>query len=365
MSRLQARFLIEYSSFRLTAEFSLPTEGTIAVFGPSGSGKTTLLRCLAGLIRSPSGFLQFDNEVWQDEAKGIFVPIHRRAIGLVFQEARLFPHLSIKRNLTYGMSRVSLQHRRISLDRVVDLLGVEPFLDRRPHQLSGGEQQRVAIGRALLRSPCLLLMDEPLASLDIQRRREILPFIQRVHQELTMPIVYVSHDLSEILQLAKSLILLKEGRVAAVGPIQEIFGRLDLPGVVEPGVVGSILDTQVAAHEPEFGLSRVECFGHSLFVPHQNLPVGAPLRLHVLARDVSVVTHFPQTQTSVLNVLEATVVEIGRSRSDQYAVEVKLDVGCPLLATITRKSLHHLNLKKGQVVYAHVKAVALSQDFRE
>lgn len=363
MNKLHARFVIDYPSFHLVTEFSLPAAGPIAVFGPSGSGKTTLLRCLAGLTRSPSGFLYFDNEAWQDEAKGIFVPPHQRKIGLVFQEARLFPHLSIWKNLTYGMNRVSSQHRRVSLAQVVDLMGVEPLLDRRPHQLSGGEQQRVAIGRALLRSPSLLLMDEPLASLDIQRKREILPFIQRIHQELTMPILYVSHDLSEILQLAKSLILLKDGCVVAVGPLEEIISRLDLPRFVEPGVLGSILDTQVVSHEPEFGLSRVECFGHSLFVPYQDLPVGAPLRLHVLAKDVSLVPCFSQTKTSVLNVLEATVVEIVRSSSDQYAVEIKLDVGCPLLAIITRKSLNDLNLKEGQVVYAHVKAVALSQDF--
>lgn len=362
MSNLLVRFDVSYSSFRLQVDLNTPAEGVTAIFGASGSGKTTLLRCLAGLERSPTGFVCLGEDVWQDESQQQFVSLSHRPIGYVFQEPRLFPHLNVRSNLVYGLTRISGQDRRVSFDHVIELLGLTALLNRYPHKLSGGEQQRVAIARAVLTSPKLLLMDEPLSSLDNARKREILPFIQQLGRELDIPIIYVSHAINEILQLASTLVLLKEGNVVAVGPIQDVFCRLNLRGVFDQTIVGAVLDTIVAGHEPEFDLTRVEFMGTSLYVPRQDVLRGAPLRLHILAKDVSIVTGIPHAQTSVLNVLKATVVEIGEAVSGQYSVDVKLNVGCPLLASITRKSLVHLGLRPGQQVYAHIKAVALSQD---
>ena len=203
MSRLIARFDVDYSSFHLDVDVDVPAAGITAVFGQSGSGKTTLLRCLAGLERSPTGFMRVGDDVWQDESRHRYEPISRRRIGYVFQEPRLFPHLSVRSNLTYGFNRTPVPDRRLSVEQVVDVLGIAHLLDRRPHKLSGGEQQRVAIGRALLTSPKLLLLDEPLSSLDSQRKREIMPFIQGLYKELNIPVVYVTHSLHEILQLAQ------------------------------------------------------------------------------------------------------------------------------------------------------------------
>ncbi len=360
MSQLDARFHIDYPGFRFDVACRVPLDGLIAVFGSSGSGKTTLLRCIAGLTRAPSGFLQFDEAVWQDDARGVFLPVERRRVGVVFQEARLFPHLTVTQNLTYGMKRSGPSSRRIEFDHVSALLRLEPLFQRRVSHLSGGEQQRVAIGRALLRNPQLLLMDEPLASLDRQRKQEILPFLQQLNREFRIPVLYVSHDLHEVLQLANHMVLLKEGRVAATGPIQDVFARLDLPELVESNAVGAILETRIVEHEPHFGLTRVEFLGQSLFLPQQALPPGAPLRVQILSRDVSLTVGAPLAASSTLNALEATITEVSESPGDPYAVEVKLDVGSPLLAMITRKSFHQLRLKPGQTVHASFKAVALN-----
>lgn len=228
MSELQARFDVAYPNFRLSVELSVPAAGVTAMFGPSGCGKTTVLRCLAGLERSPAAYMRLGAEVWQDESRNFFLRPSHRAVGYVFQELRLFPHLSIRNNLNYGFRRTPRRERRVSFDHVLHLLDLAPLLDRRPHQLSGGEQQRVAIGRALLTSPKLLLFDEPLSSLDLARKREILPFIQRLDHELGIPIVYVSHSLGEILQISQTLVLLKDGKVAAVGPIHEVLAGFGL-----------------------------------------------------------------------------------------------------------------------------------------
>lgn len=359
MNTLTARFDVQYATFHLRAAVDIPMQGVTAIFGPSGCGKTTFLRCMAGLERSSRGVIRFGDVVWQDEARRIFLPVVKRPIGYVFQEPRLFPHLSVRANLMYGFKRIPRKQRRLSVEGIVEILDLHGLLTRRPHHLSGGEQQRVAIGRALLTSPALLLMDEPLSSLDMTRKNEILPFLQRLNQDLRVPVLYVSHDLNEILQLADHVVVIKEGDVVATGTIQDVFARLDLPGLVEPNVVGAVIETMVAAHEPQFGLTRVEFSGRSLCIPQQALPVGTSLRVQILARDVSLVVGVPASQSSVLNALEARVIEIRESRSDPYTVKVKLDVGCPLLAMITRKSLHQLKLHPGQKVQAHFKAVAL------
>ncbi|MDR4496049.1 MAG: molybdenum ABC transporter ATP-binding protein [Nitrospirales bacterium] len=363
MSELTARFDVTFPTFRLQVNASIPLEGITVVFGPSGCGKTTLLRCFAGLIRSPSGFLSLGAHVWQDETTRLFLPLSQRPVGYVFQEPRLFPHLNVRSNLLYGWNRTPISERRISLDQVVAILGLEPLLERRATHLSGGEQQRVAIGRALLTSPRLLLMDEPLSSLDVQRKREIIAFIQRLDKEFKIPIIYVSHALPEVVQLAKTLLLLKEGRLIAMGPLGEIFSQVGVRHVISDSHIGAVIDTRVADHDVEFSLTTLTFTGGQLSVPHQHCAVGESLRVQILARDVSLVANPPAFQTSVLNVLVATVMEIGPIEADQPFVDIKLDIGCPLLATITRKSLAALKLHLGQKVHAQIKAVALTHDF--
>lgn len=363
MTRLIARFDVAYPDFRLQAELNVPAAGILALFGPSGSGKTTLVRCLAGLERAPNGFLCLGDDVWQDESRDIYVPISRRSIGYVFQDARLFSHLNVRSNLTYGFNRTPIHQRKISVEQVVDILDIEPLLDRRPHKLSGGEQQRIAIGRALLTSPRLLLLDEPLSSLDGERKREILPFIRRLYQELQIPIVYVSHSINEILQLAHQVMFLRQGKIVALGPLSEVFSRLDLHRTLGPNPIGGVIDATVAAHEPEFGLTRLQFNGQSLYVPFRPLDVGESLRVHILSSDVSLVLCSSALSTSALNMLDATIIEI--KEADQTTVDILLDVGCPLVASITRKSLLHLGLKTGQRLSAQIKAMALIEELTD
>jgi molybdate transport system ATP-binding protein len=363
MSRLVARFNVHYPSFRLNVGLDVPTSGITVLFGPSGSGKTTLLRCLAGLERAPDGFMQLGNDVWQNEAQGVCVPLSARPIGYVFQEPRLFPHYNVRSNLLYGYKRISSEERRISIDQVVTILGIGHLLERRTHNLSGGEQQRVAIGRALLTSPKLLLLDEPLASLDIQRKQEILPFIQRLHAELRIPVMYVSHAISEILQLADRVVLMKQGKLVGAGALNEVLTSLEFRGSFGSHRIGAVLDARVASHEPQYGLTQLEFKGQSLFVPLQPVAMRELLRVHILSSDVSLVVGRTNSPTSVLNILEATIIEI--REMDQSSVDVLLDIGAPLVASITRKSLANLGLKPGQQVYAHIKAVALNEELTE
>lgn len=363
MSRLLARFDLEYAAFHLHVDLDLPISGITAIFGPSGSGKTTLLRCLAGLERAPHGFMQVGNDVWQDENIGLCLPLFKRPIGYVFQEPRLFPHYDVRANLLYGYKRVPPAARRITPEQVVEILGIDHLLDRRIHKLSGGEQQRVAIGRALLTSPKLLLLDEPLASLDLQRKHELLPFIRRLHEELHIPVMYVSHAIAEILQLADRIVLLQEGRVVGVGPLNEVLTSLQFRGSFGSHRVGAVLDAHVASHDPLYGLTQLEFKGQSLFVPLQPVAVGQSMRVHVLSSDVTLVIGRTDSPTSVLNILEATIIEI--REMNQSSVDVLLDIGSPLVASITKKSLGALGLKAGQQVFAHIKAVALNEELTD
>lgn len=362
MSTLAAEFDVRYPGFHLQAKLEIPVTGVTAIFGPSGCGKTTLLRCLAGLERSPCGLLRFRQAVWQDETQGVFLPISQRSIGYVFQEPRLFPHLSVQSNLVYGLKRIPSEQRKLSFYQIVDILDLGKLLTRRPHNLSGGEQQRVAIGRALLTSPELLLMDEPISSLDLKRKREILLFIQRLDVELRIPIIYVSHSLREVLQLATTLVMLKEGKVTGVGPLGEVFAQVDSRSFMEESHIGAVIDSTVAAQDREFGLTKLMFEGRHLYVPHQALSIGNRLRVQILSRDVSIVARAPTFQSSVLNILEATVTDIGTIDVNHPFVDIQLDVGVPLLATITRKSLVTLNLHAGQQVYAQIKAVSFSHE---
>jgi molybdate transport system ATP-binding protein len=269
----------------------------------------------------------------------------------------------VRSNLLYGYARTPPEERRISIDQVVDILGIGHLLERRIHKLSGGEQQRVAIGRALLTSPKLLLLDEPLASLDIQRKQELLPFIHRLHAELRIPVMYVSHAITEILQLADRVVFLKEGNVVGTGALNEVLTSLKFRGNFGSHRIGAVLDAQVACHEPQYGLTQLEFKGQSLFVPLQATAIGQPVRVHILSSDVSLVIGRTGSPTSVLNILEATITEI--REMDQSSVDVLLDIGAPLVASITRKSLVTLGLRPGHRVFAHIKAVALNEELME
>ncbi len=362
MTRLIAQCDLIHPVFRLHARLDIPAQGITAVFGRSGSGKTTLLRCLAGLERSATGLISVNDRVWQESSKGIFIPVHQRAVGMVFQQPCLFPYMTVRANLNYGLTRTPLSERRMPWDQVIEILAIGALLERYPQHLSLGEQQRVSIGRAVLSNPCLLLMDEPLASLDAQRKDEMLPFIKRLNREMNIPVVYVSHSVQEIVQLADTLVLVHEGQATVAGPIHEIFSRLGLYEYLGEAT-GAVIDAHVIAHEAEFDLPCLEFHGRRLYVATvahgQSLNIGDAVRVHILSRNVSVSLAPPQAPTSVLNIIEARVIEIGAAAPGQSAVEVKLDAGCLILATITRKSLYTLALSPGQRVYASIKTVSL------
>ena len=351
---IETQFHLERGGFVLNVDLALPDRGVTAIFGPSGCGKTTLLRAIAGLERDPNGFCRVDGALWQAGSR--FLAPHHRPLGFVFQEASLFPHLSVRRNLEYGLKRVSRHQRRVTLSEAVALLGIESLLERRPHGLSGGERQRVAIARALLTSPRLLLMDEPLAALDRASKGEILPYLERLHDELAMPLLYVSHAPDEVARLADHLVLLDNGRVRAAGPIGELLTRLDLAR--EQGAdAEAIIEARVAGHDETYHLSHLDFAGGRFSVVRNTLPIGHTTRLRVLARDVSI-TLQPQTGTSILNIFPATIDDLAEEGPAQMLV--RLDIaGIPVLARVTRKSVSALALAPGKQVFAQVKAVAL------
>jgi molybdate transport system ATP-binding protein len=351
---IEARFRIARDDFRLAVDLQLPGQGISALFGPSGCGKTSLLRAIAGLDRHPEGRLVVAGETWQDDAR--FLPPHRRQIGYVFQEASLFEHRDVRGNLEYGLKRVPQAARRISLERAIALLGIGPLLTRKPHTLSGGERQRVAIARALAVSPRLLLMDEPLAAVDFERRQEILPWIESLHRELDIPIIYVSHSPEEVARLADHLVLLRAGRVLAAGDVHELFTRLDLPLALDNDAT-SVLEATVSGHDEEYRLTRLAFAGGELVLARQPVAAGSQVRLRLAARDVSL-TLARQSGTSILNILPVTVD--GISLSDEAQVTIRLLAGgVPLLARITRKSAAELGLQAGMEVFAQVKGIAL------
>lgn len=357
--KMAARFHLDFPGFALRAELHTPAEGVIAVVGPSGCGKTTLLRCMAGLERGGQGFFQMGDTVWRDDMHGIFQPLHQRGIGYVFQEPHLFPHMSVRANLRYGLKRTPPSQRRVPWDQVVAMLGIGELLERRPHGLSGGEAQRVAIARALLAAPRLLLMDEPLAALDIGRKQDIVPFILRLNRELGIPMVYVSHAVDEVLQVADTLVIMDKGAVVAAGVFGDVCSRPELAGYMGEEI-GGVLEGRVERHDVEYGLTLVRVDEQRLFVPRQAAAVGERLRIHIHSRDITLATAPPDGNTSALNVLRARVEGIYES-GHPYAVLVKLDAGGPLLAKITRKSLDSLGLQPGQQIYAYIKTVMLGR----
>jgi molybdate transport system ATP-binding protein len=354
---IHARFRLERGDFSLDIDLQLPGQGITALFGPSGSGKTTCLRAMAGLERAPGGLFSIDDEVWQDEQHGVFVPTHRRALGYVFQEASLFPHLSVRRNMEFGQKRVPAADQRFDLASVADLLGIAGLLERVPASLSGGERQRVAIARALLAAPRLLLMDEPLAALDVRRKQEILPYLERLHDELAIPILYVSHQPDEVARLADHLVLLEGGRALASGPLPELLVRLDLPTAFAEDA-GAVIDATVGQHDERYHLMRLDFGGGAIFVPQREIAIGKRLRLQVHARDVSLALAAHE-DTSILNRVAATVVGMADAAHPAHVL-VRLDAGgTALLARITRRSRDQLGLTPGRQVWAQIKSVAL------
>lgn len=346
---------LQRPGFLLDVDLRLPGRGVSVLFGPSGSGKTTLLRCIAGLERVAGAIVRVGQEVWQDA--GHWLPTHRRSLGYVFQDAALFPHLSVRQNLQFGQRR---HPGRVNPDlaRVIALLGIEALLERAPQDLSGGEKQRVAIARALAVEPRLLLMDEPLAGLDHARRQEILPYLDRLHENLAIPVVYVTHSIDELLRLGDNVVLLDKGRVTAAGPLASTLARLDLGSAAgfERGVV---VTARVAAVPAEWGLVRVDFDGGSLWVRDQGLGAGHAVRVSVLARDVSLSLQRPE-QTSIQNLLPGTIDAVGDvdEHPSQALVRIRLGEAC-LLASLTRRALATLQLQVGMPVWVQVKAAAL------
>ena len=353
---IRARIRIDRGDFLLDVDLHLPQRGISALFGHSGSGKTTILRAIAGLERAPGGHVALGGDVWQDDASGVFVPVHQRPLGYVFQEASLFAHLDVRANLEFGYRRVPRAERRCARAPVAELLGIGHLLERRPAGMSGGERQRVAIARALLASPRLLLMDEPLAALDLRRKLEILPYLERLHDELAIPILYVSHAPDEVARLADHLVLLDAGRVVASGPLGETLARVDLPPVFADDA-GVVLDTVLAGHEPD-ALSRLDFADGTLYVGQRGEAPGTRLRCRIHARDVSLALTRPQG-TSIVNLLPATVTAVTATDKPGHVL-VQLHVGAsPLLARITERSRRELAIAPGRAVWAQVKGVAL------
>jgi molybdate transport system ATP-binding protein len=333
--------------------------GITALFGRSGAGKTAVVNMIAGLLKPARGRIMVNGRVLYDSEHGIDIPVHRRHVACVFQDARLFPNLSVRNNLLYGWRLTPTAARFTSFEQVVELLGIAPLLNRRPGALSGGEKQRVAIGRALLTSPSILLMDEPLASLDVERKAEILDYIERLQREIKLSMVYVSHAVEEVLRLADTIVMLLEGNVTAVGPLEETLGRIDLYPVVGRQEAGSILVASVIAHDDSDAITTLQFDDQLLRIPRVNAPVGARLRIRIRAQDVALALRRP-AEISIRNILPGKVIEIADSPGAY--VEVKVAVGSSaLVSRITRQAARELGLALGKDIYALIKSIAIDR----
>ena len=353
---IQLCFQMKRGAFQLDIDTSIPGTGVTAVFGRSGSGKTSLLRCIAGLEKADHAFLSVQGKVWQDSTRGIFLPPYRREIGYVFQEGALFPQISVRKNLLFGYRRTPFERRKADFDRVVELLGIGSLLDRLPAYLSGGEKQRVAIGRALLNHPRLLLMDEPMASLDQAHKREILPYLESLHQSFDIPIIYITHDREELVHIANHMLLIENGSLIAEGSTEYILTRVDLP-IAREHEASSVIEARVVEHDHTFYLTKLEFEGGDLFVNWLNREVGSRLRLQIRAKDVIIAREKPQ-QSSILNIFPATVEEMQAHGRGRMVVRLNI-AGVHILARITQTSQFLLNLKVGDQVFAEMKSMAI------
>jgi molybdate transport system ATP-binding protein len=354
MSRL--RLKLNRADFALDVDLELPGQGITVLFGVSGSGKTSLLRCVAGLERTPGARVAIAGETWQDDDAGVYLPTWQRPLGYVFQEASLFEHLNVRGNLQFGLKRAQGADAS-ALSAAIDLLGIGALLERKTSQLSGGERQRVAIARALATQPRLLLLDEPLAALDHARRQDILPWLERLRDELKIPMLYVTHSSDEVARLADTLVVLDAGRVKACGPVAEVLAGLDSP-VVLGDDAGALLSARIEALDARWQLVQLNFNGGSLWVRDTGLPLGRQVRVRVLARDVSIALDKP-SQTSIQNLLPCVVQAIG---PDAHASQTLIQLQCGqsvLLARVTARAVHELQLAPGMQVWAQVKSVAL------
>ena len=355
---LSFRFDHRRRDFHLQAAGEVPATGITALFGPSGCGKSTLLRLIAGLERCTDGEVRMDGDVWQDNRT--FLPAHTRPIGYVIQEGQLFPYLSARDNLRYGWKRAARTDKTAAgpgFDSVAGLLGLTELLDRRPDQLSGGQRQRVAIGRALLTQPRVLLLDEPLAALDTEAKRAILPYLERLHRELALPVLYVSHDSDEVARIADRMLLMEAGRIHAEGALSAMLTRSDLP-LARGEQAETVLEATVSGHDADYHLTRLRFAGGELSLATQTeLASGEKRRIRILARDVSL-TLSPAADSSILNILPARVSDISPLNPSQALVRLDLN-GTPLLAHITHKSVAALGLQPGTPVHAQIKSVAV------
>jgi molybdate transport system ATP-binding protein len=355
-STISVAFRGRLGRFDLDAAFDAPSSGVTALFGPSGCGKTTVLRCVAGLQFLPESRCLVNGGTWQDDS--VFLRPHLRPVGYVFQEASLFPHMTVRKNLLYGAPKDG--PKEIAFDEVIELFKIGHLLDRAPRNLSGGERQRVALGRALLTQPKLLLMDEPLSALDRQTKEEILPFLERLHESLSIPVLYVTHDMSEVERLADHLVLMKAGRVVASGPLGELQSDPDFPLAASREAAVSI-EAIVDSYDASYGLAALSVAGGCFVVPTASAKPGERRRLTISAGDVSLARHAPGEST-ILNVLPARIVSVIPHEHQMVAVlALGTDgTGARLLARVTRRSWEHLGLAEGVVVHAQVKGVALA-----
>ena len=350
---IECNIKIQLESFMLDANFSIPDRGITVVFGPSGSGKTTLLRAIAGLEKSDDGFLKIGDSVWQKGEN--FLPTHKRQIGYVFQDAALFDHLDVKGNLNFVIKR-AIGLKEDFIESIHNLLEIKTLLNRKTTQLSGGERQRVAIARALLTNPKILLLDEPLSALDLKRKNEILPYLDSIHNDLEIPILYVTHSQDEMSRLADHLLLIEDGNIVGSGPVNDMLTRFDMP-LSHGGDAVSIIEAEVLKRDSEFNLMHLDFLGGQFIVPDNSFPVQTKVRIRVVARDVSL-TKSKQVDTSILNIFPAMVQEIVNEGEAQVMVRLQIK-DTILLACITRKSSYKLRLEKGSEVFVQVKSVAI------
>ncbi len=358
---IEAAFRGRLGEFSLDLEVRLPGSGVTALFGPSGAGKTTVLRCLAGLDRM-SGRVRIGDEVWQDDVTGRFLQPHRRAVGYVFQEASLFPHLSVRDNLVYALKRAARRGGpgAPGLDDVIELLGCGPLLARAPGTLSGGERQRVAIARALLTGPKLLLLDEPLSALDQPARKEIIVYLEKIHRELAIPALYVSHDIGEVARLADHVVILSDGRKLAEGPVGEILERPESSLLEDESEASVVLTARVVSLDERYRITRLDHHGQQITIPDCNAAPGDTVRLRVRARDVALAIERP-AGLSIRNILAGRIVEIRADTGAAFA-EILVDIGGGRLrAGVTREAVEELRLAPGRPVFALIKSATLDR----
>ena len=351
---------IAFGEFDLQIDHRMPIEGIVGLFGPSGCGKSTLLRIMSGLERNARGQIRFGDEVWQDTERGIFMPPHKRGVGYVFQDVRLFPHLSVAGNLRYADKRSRRVDSAIDIEDVVAALDLAPLMTRRPSSLSGGERQRVAIGRTLLTRPRLLLMDEPLAALDVRRKAEILPYIERLPQTFRVPVIYVTHSIDEVTRLAERMLVLANGRKVTYGPVAEALERLDLQPIAGRFEAGVVLTGRVTRHDLTYRLTHLDLHGKEIVMPMVDVALGSDVRLRIRARDVALATKAPEN-ISIRNVLPGTIAEIVEEPDTAFA-ETLVDIGgANIRARVTRSAVAALALTRGKPVFVLFKSIAFDR----